>query len=87
MLDEATSALDNITENVIMEALNTLSKDKTVIMVAHRLTTVRKCDTIILLDRGRSADSGTYETLLERNDFFRMLAPDPSPKCRTVETK
>ena len=87
VLDEATSALDNITENVIMEALNTLSKDKTVIMVAHRLTTVRECDTIVVLDRGRVADSGTYETLLERNDFFRMLAPEPVANSRTVESE
>ena len=84
VLDEATSALDNITENVIMEALNTLSRNKTVIMVAHRLTTVRECDTIVVLDRGRVADSGTYSSLLERNDFFRMLAPDIEP--REVET-
>ena len=84
VLDEATSALDNITENVIMEALNTLSRNKTVIMVAHRLTTVRECDTIVVLDRGRVADSGTYSSLLERNDFFRMLAPDIEP--RGVET-
>ncbi|KGA94322.1 ABC transporter ATP-binding protein [Leptospirillum ferriphilum] len=87
VLDEATSALDNITENVIMEALNTLSRDKTVIMVAHRLTTVRECDTIVVLDRGRVADSGTYEALLDRNDFFRMLAPDPAPESRAVEAE
>ena len=87
VLDEATSALDNITENVIMEALNTLARDKTVIMVAHRLTTVRECDTIVVLDRGRVVDSGTYDALLERNDFFRMLAPDPSPESRAVEAE
>ena len=87
VLDEATSALDNITENVIMEALNTLARDKTVIMVAHRLTTARECDTIVVLDRGRVVDSGTYDALLERNDFFRMLAPDPSPESRAVEAE
>lgn len=86
VLDEATSALDNITENVIMEALNTLSRQKTIIMVAHRLTTVRECDTIVVMDRGSVSDQGTYQELLERNDFFSSLVQDPSRDSSEVAT-
>ncbi|MEC4683893.1 MAG: ABC transporter ATP-binding protein [Nitrospirota bacterium] len=74
VLDEATSALDNITESVIMEALHTLSHQKTILMVAHRLSTVRECDMIFVMERGELADSGTYPELLSRNAVFRQLA-------------
>ena len=73
VLDEATSALDNMTESVIMEALSTLSRQKTILMVAHRLTTVRDCDMIVVLDRGRVADIGTYHELLERDGLFAAM--------------
>ena len=86
VLDEATSALDNITENVIMEALSTLSRQKTIIMVAHRLTTVRECDTIIVLEQGRISDQGTYASLLKRNAFFRTLALDTVEESRGTGT-
>ncbi|MHB1605921.1 MAG: ABC transporter ATP-binding protein [Leptospirales bacterium] len=86
VLDEATSALDNITENVIMEALNTLSRQKTIIMVAHRLTTVRECDTIVVMDRGTISDQGTYQELLERNDFFSTLVQEPARDSSEVVT-
>jgi ABC-type multidrug transport system fused ATPase/permease subunit len=75
VLDEATSALDNITENVIMEALNTLSRQKTILMVAHRLTTVRECDWIFVMENGHLSDQGTYTELLSRNSIFQQLAP------------
>ena len=74
VLDEATSALDNITENVIMEAIHTLSKEKTILMVAHRLTTVRECDWIFVMENGHLSDQGTYSDLLSRNTIFRQLA-------------
>jgi len=74
VLDEATSALDNITETVIMEALHTLSHQKTILMVAHRLSTVRECDKIFVLEHGELADQGTYDELLSRNAIFRQLA-------------
>ena len=73
VLDEATSALDNMTESVIMEALATLSRQKTIVMVAHRLTTVRDCDMIVVLERGRVADVGTYDELLEREGLFAAM--------------
>ena len=73
VLDEATSALDNMTESVIMEALSTLSRQKTILMVAHRLTTVRDCDMIVVLERGRIADIGTYDELLDREGLFAAM--------------
>ena len=75
VLDEATSALDNITENVIMEALHTLSRQKTILMVAHRLTTVKECDWIFVMENGHLSDQGTYLELLSRNTIFQQLAP------------
>ena len=73
ILDEATRALDHLTETVIMEALSTLSHQKTIIMVAHRLTTVRDCDFIVVLERGKVADIGSYDELLERNALFSSM--------------
>ena len=73
VLDEATSALDNLTETVIMEALSTLSRQKTILMVAHRLTTVRDCDFIVVLERGRVSDIGSYDELLERSALFSSM--------------
>ncbi len=73
VLDEATSALDNLTETVIMEALATLSRQKTILMVAHRLTTVRDCDVIVVLERGRVSDIGNYQELLERSALFSSM--------------
>ena len=86
VLDEATSALDNITERALMEAVRGLGGRKTVIMVAHRLTTVMGCDEIFLLERGRVAARGTYAELLERSPAFREMAEgaDTSPRTGTA---
>jgi len=74
ILDEATSALDNETEKEVSDAINRLSGDKTLIIIAHRLSTVRHCDKIVLLDNGKIVDSGTFEALAKRNaDFRRMV--------------
>lgn len=74
IMDEATSSLDNITERVVMDAVDNLSKQKTIIMIAHRLTTVRHCDKIYLLERGRFVASGRYDELLhESNEFQAMV--------------
>lgn len=64
VFDEATSALDNATEQSVMDAIEGLSSDLTILLIAHRLTTVRRCDTIVELEHGRV---GTYEQLIERN--------------------
>jgi ATP-binding cassette, subfamily B, bacterial PglK len=56
IFDEATSALDTITENIIMDAIHDFLGSKTIIMIAHRLTTVKKCDIIFFMDQGRIVD-------------------------------
>ena len=74
IFDEATSALDGITEKIIMEAIHDFSGKKTIIMIAHRLKTVQKCDTIYLMEEGEIIDQGTYQYLLENNLNFREMA-------------
>lgn len=74
IMDEATSALDNITERVVMEAVQNIRADTTVILIAHRLTTVKECDRIFLLDKGRIAAAGTYDELVAGNETFREMA-------------
>lgn len=74
VFDEATSALDGITEKVIMEAIHNFSGDKTIIMIAHRLKTVEKCDTIYLMEEGKIIDQGTYSQLIIKNPKFKEMA-------------
>ena len=74
VFDEATSALDTLTERVVMEAVQSLRDKKTVILIAHRLGTVRHCDVIYLLDHGRIAASGTFEELVAGSETFRRMA-------------
>ncbi len=74
VLDEATSALDNLTERAVMEAVHNLGNRKTIILIAHRLTTVRECNQIFVLDKGRLAGQGTYNELVEGNQQFRDMA-------------
>jgi ABC-type multidrug transport system fused ATPase/permease subunit len=73
ILDEATSALDTLTERAVMDAVQNLGHQKTIIMIAHRLSTVRKCDTIYMLDHGRLEAEGTYDALVARNEKFRKM--------------
>lgn len=70
VLDEATSALDNKTERAIMRSIDKLPQDLTIIMVAHRLTTVKDCDKIYVLNHGEIIDSGTYDDLKDRCNLF-----------------
>lgn len=74
VFDEATSALDGITEDAIIDAIQDLSHEKTIITIAHRLSTVRDCDRIYLLEQGRIVDAGTYAELVTRNETFRAMA-------------
>ncbi|MCG5533876.1 ABC transporter ATP-binding protein/permease [Halorhodospira sp. 9621] len=74
VLDEATSALDNATERVVMDAIYNLGQTKTVILIAHRLSTVQPCDRIFVLSRGRLVEEGTWEELYEGGAEFRKLA-------------
>ena len=74
VLDEATSAMDNITEKVIMDAINKLRVDTTIIIIAHRLTTIKNCEVIFLLDKGELKNRGTFNELIEASDLFRKNA-------------
>ena len=74
VFDEATSALDNATEQSVMEAIDGLARDLTVLLIAHRLTTVRHCDLIVELKDGLVAAVGSYGDLLDSSDSFRKLA-------------
>lgn len=73
ILDEATAALDNVTEAAVQAALDDLGKGRTMLVIAHRLNTVRNTDRILVMDNGRIAESGTYEELMERNGQFASL--------------
>ena len=73
LLDEATSALDPISEKAIQKALATLMKDRTTIIIAHRLTTVQNCDKIFVLQEGHLMEQGNHEELLNLNGLYANL--------------
>ena len=74
VFDEATSALDGITEKIVMDAIHEFSGQKTIIMIAHRLKTVEKCDLIYFMEHGKIIDHGTYQELVVRNVKFKEMA-------------
>jgi ATP-binding cassette, subfamily B, bacterial MsbA len=73
ILDEATSALDTESERLVQGALNNLMAGRTTIVIAHRLSTVRRADLILVVDAGRVAEAGTHRELLARNGIYRRL--------------
>lgn len=73
ILDEATSALDNLTEETVFKAIEAYSGRKTLIMIAHRLSTVKNCDTIFLLDKGRLIAQGSYDELVITSKQFAAM--------------
>ncbi len=73
ILDEATSSLDNITEKLIQESLNELSINRTTITIAHRLTTIKNCDNIIVLGKDGIVEQGTHEELLQLNKAYATM--------------
>jgi ATP-binding cassette subfamily B protein len=79
VLDEATSSLDTQTERLVQEALERLSEGRTTIAIAHRLSTVRDADQIVVLDRGRIVELGTYDELLGRGGRFSELVAGDQP--------
>lgn len=74
VFDEATSALDGITEKVIMDAIYKLSSFKTIILIAHRLNTVKQCDEIFFFEGGRLIDSGSFDTMKKNNKKFKEMS-------------
>ena len=73
IFDEATSALDNITEKVVMESIYNLESDVTVILITHRMNTVKKFDKILLLEKGSLKAQGTFEELNKKNIIFKKM--------------
>lgn len=74
ILDEATSSLDNITETYIIKALDNIKGSCTIIIIAHRFTTIQKCDNIIILKDGQIVDEGIYDKLIETSKEFKKLS-------------
>ena len=73
VLDEATSALDNKSERVVQEALDNLMKNRTVVVIAHRLSTVQNADNIVVINDGKIAEQGKHEDLLKLNGAYAAL--------------
>jgi subfamily B ATP-binding cassette protein MsbA len=83
ILDEATSALDPESERLVQDAIERLMQDRTALVIAHRLATVRNADQILVLEAGRVVEQGTHAALIERNGLYRRLHDlqfrDPEP--------
>ncbi len=75
VLDEATSAIDSVTEARLQQALEILLRGRTAFVVAHRLSTIRKADLVLVMDQGRIVERGTHESLLRRGRCLRPVAP------------
>lgn len=73
ILDEATSALDTVSERLVQEAIDDLSRDRTTLVIAHRLSTVQKADQIAVLDRGSVMEVGTHKELLQKDGYYKRL--------------
>ena len=71
IFDEATSALDGATEKIVMDAINNLRKDVTIIIIAHRLSTVKRCDKIYVLEKGNLKAQGNFDELINLDSQFR----------------
>ena len=70
ILDEATSSLDNLTEKSVMKEIQKLGKDMTIILIAHRLDTIKNCDIVYIFENGKIKDQGKFQELVKKNDLF-----------------
>ena len=84
ILDEALSAVDAENEFVIQQALDHLMKDRTTLVLAHRLSSVVKCDRILVLDKGKIAESGSHQRLMQQDGIYSVLM---SQQAREAESK
>ncbi len=73
LLDEATSSLDNETQDFIKNSIAKISKNYTILIIAHRLSTVKNCDYIIVLEEGKVVGIGTHEELIKKNKYYKNL--------------
>ena len=73
IFDEATSALDNESEELVRQSMEELCRDRTAIIIAHRLSTVKHVDLIYCLENGRIIESGSHSELIARNGYYRKL--------------
>ena len=73
LFDEATSALDNITQNELQKAINNITKDYTIIIVAHRLSTIKECNKIYVINEGKIVGVGKHDELLKGNEYYKKL--------------
>ena len=73
LLDEVTSALDIQNENLIQKAVSHITRNKTVIVIAHKLNTIKDCDNILVFDKGKIVEQGTHEELLKQNGYYKKL--------------
>ncbi|MCT7994492.1 ATP-binding cassette domain-containing protein [Laspinema olomoucense] len=73
ILDEATSALDTVSEHLVQQAIERLSRDRTTLVIAHRLSTVKNADQIAVLDKGQVVETGTHEELLSKGGYYAKL--------------
>ncbi|MBF2083439.1 ABC transporter ATP-binding protein [Thermoleptolyngbya sp. C42_A2020_037] len=92
ILDEATSALDTVSERLVQAAIEALSRDRTTLVIAHRLSTVQRADQIAVLDQGRVVELGTHEDLLRQNGYYARLcalqfADEMAPSASAVPTQ
>jgi len=74
VFDEATSSLDGLTEAAVMQSIDSLARKKTIIMIAHRLSTLRNCDAVFVLEGGRVAEKGRYDDLISTGSKFAVMA-------------
>jgi ATP-binding cassette subfamily B (MDR/TAP) protein 1 len=86
LLDEATSALDANAEHVVQQALNNVAAGRTMVVIAHRLSTVRNADNIVVMAKGTIVEQGTHEELMERGGaYFRLVHAQNLDQDDTVE--